>query len=297
MKITNELGLPEPLVDAVRNDGYTKGNADFSVTGLIGPPYQRKLMGEYGEKITEDVSERIWSLFGQSVHSIIERSAQDGEGKYQIEQRLYAEVMGKRISGQMDLYDVERKAIQDWKVTSVWSVKDESYKGDWEKQLNIYRYLALKNGMEVTTLEVVAILRDWSRLERMRRGNGYPPHPVVVREIPIWGDEMVEEYIETRVQLHMNPDPPVCTSRDKWEKDTTYAVKKEGAKRAVKVYESLADAEAHIEKHEQVLEGPSEHKLFIETRKGEAVRCLSYCPARSFCNEAGKMMKQDHIPF
>ena len=59
MKITNELGLPEPLVDAVRNDGYTKGNADFSVTGLIGPPYQRKLMGEYGEKITEDVSERI----------------------------------------------------------------------------------------------------------------------------------------------------------------------------------------------------------------------------------------------
>ena len=58
MKITNELGLPEPLVDAVRNDGYTKGNADFSVTGLIGPPYQRKLMGEFGEKITEDVSER-----------------------------------------------------------------------------------------------------------------------------------------------------------------------------------------------------------------------------------------------
>ena len=30
MKITNELGLPEPLVDAVKNDGYTKGDADFS---------------------------------------------------------------------------------------------------------------------------------------------------------------------------------------------------------------------------------------------------------------------------
>ena len=163
-------------------------------------------------------------------------------------------------------------------------------KGDWEKQLNIYRYLALKNGMEVTTLEVVAILRDWSRLERMRRGNGYPPHPVVVREIPIWGDEMVEEYIETRVQLHMNPDPPVCNARDKWERETTYAVKKEGAKRAVKVYETLAEAEAHVS------EKPSEN-LSIETRKGEAVRCLSYCPARSFCNEAGKLEKQDHIPF
>ena len=141
MKITNELGLPEPLVDAVRNDGYTKGNADFSVTGLIAPPHQSKLMKDHGPKITEDVSERIWSLFGQSVHAIIERSVKDGTGKYEIERRLYTEVMGKRISGQMDLYDVERKAIQDWKVTSVWSVKDDSYKGDWEKQLNIYRWL------------------------------------------------------------------------------------------------------------------------------------------------------------
>ena len=99
----------------------------------------------------------------------------------------------------------------------MWSVKDESYKGDWEKQLNIYRWLAKKNGMEATALEVVAILRDWSRLERMRRGNGYPPHPVVVRD-PIWGDDIVEGYIETRIQLHLNPDPPVCTARDKWER-------------------------------------------------------------------------------
>ena len=88
----------------------------------------------------------------------------------------------------------------------------------------------------------------------------------------------------------MNPDPPVCTARDKWERETTYAVKKEGAKRAVKVYETLAEAEAHVN------EKPSDN-LSIETRKGEAVRCLSYCPARSFCNEAGKMEKQDHIPF
>ena len=49
MKITNELGLPEPLVDAVRNDGYTKGNADFSVTGLISP-LPEKADGEFGEE-------------------------------------------------------------------------------------------------------------------------------------------------------------------------------------------------------------------------------------------------------
>jgi hypothetical protein len=122
--------------------------------------------------------------------------------------------------------------------------------------------------MEVTTLEVVAILRDWSRLERMRRGNGYPPHSVAVREIPIWGDEIVEEYIETRVQLHLNEDPPVCTSRDKWEKETTFAVKKEGAKRAVKVCQTKEEAQQYIDEKQS-------DDLSIETRKGEAVRCLS----------------------
>lgn len=289
MNITNELNLPEPLVDAIRNDGYTKGDADFSITGLMSPPYQRKLMGEYGGKITEDASDRIWSLFGQSVHAIIERSVVDGTGKYEVEKRLYADCMGKRISGQMDLYDIKRKAIQDWKVTSVWSVKDDTYKADYEKQLNGYAWLARLNGIEVETLEVVAILRDWSRLERMRRGNGYPSHSVVVRKIPLWGPDIIQEYIETRVQLHKNEDPPVCTPRDKWQRDTTYAVKKDGAKRALKVCQSNTEAQEYIN-------DKGGDDLIIETRQGEAVRCLSYCPARQFCNEAGKM-EQEPIPF
>ena len=296
MNITNELNLPEPLVDAVRNDGYTKGDADFSITGLMSPPYQRKLMGEYGGKITEDAADRIWSLFGQAIHSILERAG-ESDTDYELERRLFADCLGKRISGQVDVYHPQDSLIQDYKTTSVWSVLDDGYKADWERQLNGYAWLARSNGITVKRLEIVAILRDWSRMERMRRGNGYPSHPVVLREIPVWGDEIAQDYIETRVQLHNNPDPPVCTPKDKWEKPTTYAVKKEGSKRAVRVYETKSEAEAHIEKHEQVLEGPSEHKLSIETRKGEAVRCLSYCPAKSFCNEAGKMEKQDSIPF
>ena len=296
MNITNELGLPEPLVDAIRNDGYSKGDADFSVTGLIAPPYQGKLMGEYGDKITEDASEKIFSLLGQSVHAILERAGESNTD-YELERRLFADCLGKRISGQVDVYHPKDELIQDYKTTSAWAVKDEGYKGDWERQLNGYAWLAHSNGIKVKRLEVVAILKDWSRRERMIRGDGYPPHPVAVREIPMWGPEIIQEYIEMRIQLHLNSDPPVCTPRDKWEKETTYAVKKEGTKRAIRVYETLSEAEGHIEKREQVLEGSQTHKLFIETRKGEAVRCLSYCPARSFCNEAGKMEQQDSIPF
>lgn len=71
MNITNELGLPEPLVDAVRNDGYTKGNADFSVTGLIAPPHQRKLMGSMERRLLR-MSQRGSgvSLVSQSTQSL-----------------------------------------------------------------------------------------------------------------------------------------------------------------------------------------------------------------------------------
>src|SRR3954463_10849323 len=38
MKLTNRLGLPEPIVAAVANDGYSRGDADISVTSLLKPP-------------------------------------------------------------------------------------------------------------------------------------------------------------------------------------------------------------------------------------------------------------------
>ena len=32
MKITNRLGLPQPIVEVLARDDYSKGDADFSVT-------------------------------------------------------------------------------------------------------------------------------------------------------------------------------------------------------------------------------------------------------------------------
>ena len=51
MKITNELGLPEALVAAVRNDPYDAGTCDISVTKLISPPRMVALEAEHGKEI------------------------------------------------------------------------------------------------------------------------------------------------------------------------------------------------------------------------------------------------------
>ena len=73
MKLTNNIGIPEPLAKAIANSrkGYSKGSSDYSVTELIGPAYQRRLMRENANDISEEAVDQIWSLLGTSVHYMI----------------------------------------------------------------------------------------------------------------------------------------------------------------------------------------------------------------------------------
>src|SRR6476620_11388527 len=118
MKILNRLNLPQPLVDAVANDNYTGGSSDYSTTGLLQPPRIAQLKRVHRDKLTEDVADMIWALFGQVTHSIIERAAT----KELVEKRLFMEIAGKTISGQIDIW--QDKILWDWKTTSIYSGKD-----------------------------------------------------------------------------------------------------------------------------------------------------------------------------
>ena len=62
--------------------------------------------------------------------------------------------------------------------------------------------------------------------------------------------------------------------------ESKYAVKKSGNKRALRVYDSLEEAERHINSIKE-----EERKNFeIETRLGEDRRCLNYCSCCHFCS-------------
>jgi hypothetical protein len=71
--ITNNFGLPEPLIKAMEFDGHVT-NGDISCSELISSPRIRLLKKKHKHEITEDASDRIWSLIGSSVHSILERA-------------------------------------------------------------------------------------------------------------------------------------------------------------------------------------------------------------------------------
>jgi hypothetical protein len=159
--LTNKLNLPRSIVAAVTNDGYSRGKSDISVTQLISPPFQRKLRETVEPQ--EDVADRIWSLLGQSVHTVLERAYPEGTTDAVVETRLFTTVEGWSVSGQMDV--LEAGTLMDFKVTSVWSRKG---KPEWEQQLNLLAALCRRQMAEtgdvrfnVNRIQIIAIFRDW----------------------------------------------------------------------------------------------------------------------------------------
>lgn len=257
----------------------------LSLTKLIGPPQIRVLERQHAEEIEEDAADRIWALLGQVTHGILERA----ESLAVTEQRLYADLSGWRISGQFDRLTVlPDGSMQDYKLTSVWSVIDPEPKPEWVAQLNGLRWLAQVNGYPpITRLEIVAILRDWSR-GKARQGGDYPTHPVKVVPVPLWSSEETETYLTERVHLHQLADHcvatgrvlPECSDAERWSKPTTYAVRKPGRKTALRVFDDRAAAD------QLAAETPSG---YVEVRAGESVRCADYCPVARFCQQWAAM--------
>jgi len=271
MKITNRHGLPDPLVRAVAWSDRDREGCDYTVTELLRPARIAALERKHADELEEDASDRIWALMGSAGHEVLRRSAQAGFA----EERAIAEVLGKKVGGQIDYC---KDSIWDYKFTSVWAVKDGPRK-EWEDQLNCYRWLALQYGVHIEKLTIVAILRDWSKLEAGRDAS-YPQSQVKVFDLPLWSPERALAFIEERIKVHeaAKETLPLCTSEETWERPTKWAVVKRGATRAVKLYDTPQEASRHILAAE-------DHRLLAERRPGSHPRCADYCSVSKFCEQ------------
>ena len=283
MIITNHTNLPEPVFKALTHSDYSRGHSNRSVTQLIDRPRVRILRKEHDEDITEDVSDMLWSVLGTSVHTMFERHQPEG---HIVEERLFAEVDGWSISGAIDLQRSESDGtmtIMDYKCTSVWSVIHG--KVEWHKQLNFYAWLAeQKGGVEVTGLQIVAVLRDWQRSKAKIETN-YPLAPIVIVDVPLWPPEERDRYVRERVKTHQQAEYerltgghiPHCSDEERWKREDTFAVKKKGNKRALRVFDNMAEAEAFSSQ-------ASERE--IEERRGKCVRCEDdWCRVARWCEQ------------
>ena len=284
MKISNNFNLPQSFLDFARNDKYSKGDADISVTSLIDSPRIRKMREHFANERSVDVVDMVWPLFGTAVHHILEGNK--NKENVVAEERLYAEVDGWKLSGAIDQQTINGKNIEilDYKVTSVWSVIYG--KKEWENQLNCYAYLVQRNkDKRVNKLTICAILRDWSRRDAERKPD-YPQAPVVLVDVDLWSDTKRIEYVHERISAHQNADMMydqenefvLCNDNETWKREDSWAIKKRGQKRAMRVFDNKQSA---IEfQMEQVV--PVE----MEYREGELTRCNgNFCGVAEFCSQ------------
>ena len=294
MKITNKSNLPKVIERAVINDPYDSSGSNISTTRLIAPPRIRVLEMRNWDLIEDDVSNRIFSLLGQSVPHILERS------KLKVdlaERRLFYKddkiTNGWTLSGQFDLLS-RQGDLTDFKVTSAWAALDAltNGKAEWENQLNVLDFLCRKNQktltrykkeVKVKSLNIMAILRDWSKLKVMQSDN-YPRKQVVMIPIRRWSEEEQENYVQARIKLHQDAEKsdqlPLCTAKERWRKEDSYALMLDNRKTARRVLPTREEMDKYMKENKYV-EGQGCRVVF---RAGEDVRCQHYCSVNQFCS-------------
>lgn len=291
MRIINKHNVPETLVSLASRNYYSKGGADYSVTEIISPPRIQRLRAKHWDDMEQDVSDMLWQLLGSALHVVAERGTHPD---YITEERLNAEIDGVRLSGAIDIQKVTPSGIliTDYKFTSAWALRQD--KPEWEAQQNIYAWLVNKSKCKpVVGVQICALIRDWSRREASAKPD-YPQAPIQVLDLPLWPLERTEHYLRERIDLHRNSkvaadwgdDLPPCTDDERWLRGASFAVMREGKKRAVKVCETKEEAIQWMGTMDV------KEKPYIEERVGEAIRCANdFCGVARWCSQYQASLK------
>lgn len=289
MKLTNKHHLPQTFVNVITRPTYSRGSSEISVTEILSPPQLILLRRRHADEIEVDAADQVWSLFGSAVHNILEHGKDD---HHIVEERLFTTFESWRISGAIDLQEIQADGsiiISDYKVTSAWAVQQE--KTEWVDQLNLYAWLVERvKGLPVSGLQIIGIVRDWSRREAAIK-DSYPQAPIVTIDIPLWDSETRERFVKDRLTLHneanfsaVSGQMPECTPDEMWEKPTTYAIMKDGGVRAKKVCATQDEAQSLIK-----TKYPGHT---IEVREGSRTRCESFCQAAPFCEQYQRYQRE-----
>jgi len=293
LRLTNKYDIPSVFKHFDKANGHTTGGANYSVTSVIDSPQISRLRKKHHSEMEKDMSDVVFSVLGTAVHAILEGGASEGQIP---EQRLHCDidVDGRTvsISGQIDLQTPMGNGymLSDYKTTSVYSIQaNPDGKVEYANQLNSYAAIARRNGVNVSGLEVIAILRDWSSAAKSR-SESYPQASVIVIPVDMWSEAKADKYLEDRVKLHESLEDTECTLEEMWAKPPVFALyelAKSGTlrKRATKLFDNRLDADIASSSHlgSVVVERP---RMFT--------RCAGdYCNVSKFCEQYKRIRGED----
>lgn len=279
MIITNNSNLPAPFVK-MAEDHYEIKPKRYSVTTLLKPVREILLSRKYNNVIEQDCADMIWMLFGQATHAVLEKYSV-GKTEFAEERLEYKLENGYTVSGVVDLYDMEKSELVDYKTASVWKVIKRDF-DDWRKQGLMYAWLLRKNGLPCDDVTFYAILKDHS-IRKAKTEADYPKSNLFKYAFPVTDsaiaeiDKFIRDKIDEIIKYEDRADDelPMCPLEDRWNDGDKYAVMRKGTKRALRVLDSEEEANLYIQNN-----GGD----FIEKRPGEDKKCIDYCRCCTKCN-------------
>lgn len=258
--------FPAPFARAIANDNYDPGIGDFTVTQLLSPP-QRTFLATLPDVVKiESGYAKTMSVFGSGVHNVLEHNVDKGSGEF-AEVRFYWDFdiagHGKvKVGGKLDLYIPNE--VHDWKVTS--QVQEEA-KPEHRDQAQMNGLLTKRNGHPVGVVVVNYMDRAWSYMQSVV--NPAYPSSAFTAFCFDFDENYAQRRFEQTIKDHLQAragKPRPCTDDERWKKGDRFALKKPGAKRASRVYDTLKEAQENQSAGQ-----------FIETRPGEATFCTYFC--------------------
>lgn len=280
MRYTNQKGVRPYLAklleraNALSTEAYDgpSGPGIITATQLTSPAQALQLQKEHQADLEMDVLDTVPALEGTAIHYMLQKAA-EGDPNLVAERRMAAFHDGWVISAKTDLYVIDERLVVDYKRGSVWSFIYG--KPEWTAQVNVGAWILKRNGIPVKAVEIALFPGDWRRSEARKMGD-YPIRAQGI-SVPLWSDDEQTAYVDSRLHLHRQMLPP-CSKEERWAKPDSWAVRKDGNKKASRIYDSEADAVKAL--------GPGQ---VIEHRPGESVRCAGgYCLGAPFCVQWAK---------
>lgn len=283
MIVRNELGLPQAFINALNLEKHNEKGC-YSATTLLKGACETILADRHFDEIEIDVADCVWQIWGTAVHSIFEKAGIEGF----TEEKFSVDVSNSKVTGKVDLYDLQNEIVYDWKTASIWKVQFADYE-DWDKQGLIYAWLLKQNGLKVKEIRFVALLKDHSK-SKARLDSKYPQKPTTVHSVKVTEEALaeIEAFIFNKVQelekaeKLSDEELTPCTALERWATSDKWAVMKNGRKSALRV----CDTEEDAENYKKEFGGDT-----IEFRQGESKKCVDYCNACKFCKFYKEMKK------
>ena len=312
-KYSNVNNISLPMAVWLARDEYQHDSRTnvISVTSLLKSTRQivlgaRASPGE--EVLMEDISNRLASRIGTSLHNSIELAWTENHEQALIdlgypkravarvkinpnpdevdedciplyfEKRSEKQVGNWIISGQFDLiYDHE---VMDVKSTSVFTFINQTNDLKYSQQGSLYRWLN-PDLIKKDTMKVQYIFKDWNK-NMVKNDPRYPKMPVLEYSVPLMSVAQTDLFVIGKlmeVDKYMNApeaDIPFCYDKDLWRRDTQYKYyAKPDAKRASKNFDNPGDANMWLSE-----KGKGE----VREVKSQPTACL-YCPAAANCSQ------------